>query len=475
MPIKRYFADALPDAVSAVAPSPLSNMKGQLFNSALADTLSLPESMQSMENLVPSVFSSDSTIAKNAVAQKYGGHQFGSWNPELGDGRGLLLGEVLNNKNLLVDLHLKGAGQTPYSRFADGRAVLRSTLREYIGGEALHALGIPSTRSLCLISSESNVRRETIEPAAMMIRTAPSHIRFGHFEYFYYADKPEILDRLMTFCLTHHFQSCSESESPHSALLSAIVKRTARLVALWQAYGFIHGVMNTDNMSIHGITFDYGPYAFQGAFKQNAVLNHSDHQGRYAFDQQPNIGLWNCYALSEGFSRYIDKPTRQSILDTYEPIMVQQYRSSMLDRMGLGSDEHSIDKSWPIALSFLQAIAAQSLDYNQAFAWLSQARATNDFKVLRNNLNDIKSLDEWWPTYHDASTDTFSSMKSANPLLIPRTSHLDKLIAMAEGNDWETVQKVVNCYSQPFIQPSDDMNWLTDIEASQNSQLSCSS
>ena len=301
MQLSHHYATDLSETVSAVTPQPLSDLTLCLTNTALAEQFNLPTDWFTDQGIIEQIFSEQGALGKQAVAQKYGGHQFGQWNPYLGDGRGLLLGEVTDDKGAQFDLHLKGAGQTPYSRHADGRAVLRSTLREYIGSEALHHLGIPSSRSLCMFTSNERVYRELPEPGAMMIRMAPSHLRFGHFEYYFHSKDYDILDKLMDFTLTRHFPDCASQAEPHKALLKAITLRTARMVALWQVHGFVHGVMNTDNMSIHGITFDYGPYAFMEQFKSDAVFNHSDHEGRYAFDRQPGIALWNLNALAYAF------------------------------------------------------------------------------------------------------------------------------------------------------------------------------
>jgi Uncharacterized conserved protein len=216
-------------------------------------------------------------------AMVYSGHQFGSYNPQLGDGRGLLLGEVYNDAGEHWDLHLKGAGQTPYSRMGDGRAVLRSSIREFLASEALHALNVPTTRALCVIGSDTPVWREKQERAAMVLRLAPSHVRFGHFEFFYYTKRPEQQKELGEHVLAMHFPHCLEQPEPYLAMFREIVERNAELIAKWQAYGFCHGVMNTDNMSILGITFDFGPFAFLDDFDAHFICNHSDDQGRYSF------------------------------------------------------------------------------------------------------------------------------------------------------------------------------------------------
>ncbi len=389
MQLSHHYATDLSETVSAVTPQPLSDLTLCLTNTALAEHFNLPTDWFTDQGIIEQIFSEQGALGKQAVAQKYGGHQFGQWNPYLGDGRGLLLGEVSDDKGAQFDLHLKGAGQTPYSRHADGRAVLRSTLREYIGSEALHHLGIPSSRSLCMFTSNERVYRELPEPGAMMIRMAPSHLRFGHFEYYFHSKEFDILDKLMDFTLTRHFPDCASQTEPHKALLKAITLRTARMVALWQVYGFVHGVMNTDNMSIHGITFDYGPFAFMEQFKSDAVFNHSDHEGRYAFDRQPGIALWNLNALAYAFSRYMSIDDIKDCLTQFEPAFLAVYRQTMLARIGLDNDkEHEACLN-----QWLAMLAQNPIDYTQSFRWLASTDYDTLTPALRDHFIDRNAFD----------------------------------------------------------------------------------
>jgi len=253
------------------------------------------------------------------LSMVYSGHQFGQYVEQLGDGRGLLFAQINSNEGLL-DIHLKGAGKTPYSRFGDGRAVLRSVIREYLCGEAMYALSIPTTRALMIIGSDEMVIREKSESAAMLVRTAKTHIRFGNFEYFHYNNKPEHVKALADFCINSYPQYFSRTKDAYEDFFRVIVKNTANMVAHWQAYGFNHGVMNTDNMSILGETFDYGPYGFMEDYNPSHICNHSDYQGRYAFKNQPYIGLWNCSALGHALSSLISEESQTEILQTYEEI-----------------------------------------------------------------------------------------------------------------------------------------------------------
>jgi len=230
------------------------------------------------------------------LASVYSGHQFGQWAGQLGDGRAILLGELHG-----LEVQLKGAGLTPFSRMGDGRAVLRSSIREFLASEAMHGLGVPTSRALCVTGSDAPVRREEIETAAVVTRLAPSFIRFGHFEHFCHHGLPDALKTLADFVIDHHYPDCRSdvrwNGNPYVALLAAVTERTAEMVAHWQAVGFCHGVMNTDNMSILGLTIDYGPFQFMDAYDPGHICNHSDTGGRYAFYKQPNVAYWNLFCL----------------------------------------------------------------------------------------------------------------------------------------------------------------------------------
>jgi len=463
-------------------------------NLELAKSLNVAHLFNNESSLINALFSPTGELQTKSIAQKYGGHQFGQWNPHLGDGRGLLLGEVKNQQGQLIDLHLKGAGPTPYSRHADGRAVLRSTIREYLASEALHHLGIPSSRALALITSNEPIMREQIEKGAMMIRTCPSHIRFGHFEYFYHANMPKELESLFEFCFEHHFQHLANEQNPHLALLSEICRNTAILVAKWQAYGFNHGVMNTDNMSIHGITFDFGPYAFLDDFIPQYICNKSDHSGRYAFNQQPSIALWNLNALAHSFSNKVEIEQLKQALAVFEPTFLAAYKNEMLNRFGYSktndkaqtTNTEKRDQLAALQNRFVQLLADEFADYHESFRQLSHAVndiKSGDFKSLSQHFREKEAFEQWAHDYKqhleqdDACNNNLQSkMLGANPKFVLRNHLMQKAISDANNDDFTMVQNLLLVTGSPFQEhPDFEELALPPNELEKGIALSCSS
>jgi uncharacterized protein YdiU (UPF0061 family) len=270
------------------------------------------------------------------LASVYSGHQFGAWAGQLGDGRAILLGEVRTPAAGTQELQLKGSGLTPYSRMGDGRAVLRSSIREFLCSEAMHALGVPTTRALCVTGSDEPVRRERMETAAVVTRVAPSFIRFGHFEHFSHGGQHDALRTLADFVIARFYPQCRDAANPYAALLAEVTRRTAALIARWQAVGFMHGVMNTDNMSILGLTIDYGPFQFMDGFDPAHICNHSDHQGRYAYERQPQIGHWNLFALGQALLPLIGQSDQAlAALQAYPGLFAAELDQRMALKLGL--------------------------------------------------------------------------------------------------------------------------------------------
>ncbi|MBF4206279.1 YdiU family protein [Pseudomonas donghuensis] len=387
-------------------------------------------------------------------AMVYSGHQFGSYNPRLGDGRGLLLGEVRNDAGQSWDLHLKGAGQTPYSRMGDGRAVLRSSIREFLASEALPALGIPSGRALCVIGSSTPVWRETQERAAMLLRLAPSHVRFGHFEYFYYTRQPEQQRMLAEHVLNTHFAECRDAPEPYLAMFRTIVERNAELIARWQAYGFCHGVMNTDNMSILGITFDFGPFAFLDDFDANFICNHSDDQGRYSYSNQVPIAHWNLSALAQALTPFISVEALKETLGLFLPLYETHYLDLMRRRLGLTRAE---DGDKLLIERLLQLMQPGAVDYTLFFRQLGDQPAEQALQVVRDDFIDLAGFDLWSADYlarlqrePGNAEGRRARMHAVNPLYILRNYLAQRAIEAAEGGDYEEVRRLHQVLSKPF-------------------------
>lgn len=388
-------------------------------------------------------------------AMVYSGHQFGGYTPQLGDGRGLLLGEVYNNAGEHWDLHLKGAGQTPFSRMGDGRAVLRSSIREFLASEALFALNIPSSRAACVIGSDTPVWREKQERAAMVLRLAPSHIRFGHFEYFYYTKRPEQQKQLGEHVLAMHFPECLEQPEPYLAMFREIVERNAELIAKWQAYGFCHGVMNTDNMSILGITFDFGPFAFLDDFDAHFICNHSDDQGRYSFSNQVPVGQWNLSALAQALTPFISVEALRETLGLYLPLFQAHYLDLMRRRFGFTTAE---DDDQQLLENLLQLMQNSGVDYTLFFRRLGEESAEQAIARLRDDFVDIKGFDAWGERYvarvgRDGNADQAqrrARMHAVNPLYILRNYLAQKAIDAAEQGDYAEVRRLHAVLSKPF-------------------------
>ena len=413
-------------------------------------------------------------------AMVYSGHQFGVYNPRLGDGRGLLLGEVVNDAGEHWDLHLKGAGQTPYSRMGDGRAVLRSSIREFLASEYMHALGIPTSRALCVTGSSTPVWRERQESGAMLLRLAPSHVRFGHFEYFYYTNQHERLKELGEHVLACHFPDCLDDEQPWAAMFREIVERNAELIARWQAYGFCHGVMNSDNMSILGITFDYGPYAFLDDFDANHICNHSDDSGRYSFSNQVPIAHWNLSALAQALTPFVEVERLRESLGLFLPLFQAHYQDLMRRRLGLTSADES---DAALIERLLQLMQTSAVDYNLFFRRLGEQAPAEAIKTLREDFVDLAGFDQWGQEYQARAAqeggdqaERQARMRAVNPLYLLRNYLAQNAISAAEQGDYEPVRELHAVLSRPFEEQA-GMQRYTERppEWGKHLEISCSS
>ena len=416
------------------------------------------------------------------VATVYSGHQFGQWAGQLGDGRAMLLGEVLAPGGPL-EIQFKGAGRTPYSRGADGRAVLRSSIREFLCSEAMAALGIPTTRALCVVGSDQPVRRESIETAAVVTRLSPSFVRFGHFEHF--ADRHDV-DSLRTLADTvidRHYPAARAGEgfqgNAYAALLAQVTQRTAEMVAGWQAVGFCHGVMNTDNMSILGLTIDYGPFQFLDGFDPRHICNHSDTQGRYAYDQQPQVAYWNLFFLGQALMALIDDTElAMSALEPYKTAFPLAYLARMRQKLGLADvqegDAEMLD-------GLLRLMARHQVDWTIFWRRLSHHVADGDAGPVRDLFLDRDGFDAWLAGYQArlAGTDRAAAgaaMLAVNPKFVLR-NHLGELaIRQAKLKDYSGVESLTTLLAAPYAEhPGFDAyagfppEWAAAIE------ISCSS
>lgn len=397
------------------------------------------------------------------LAMKYFGHQFGYLNPDLGDGRGLLLADVETPSGDVFELHLKGSGPTPFSRQGDGRAVLRSSIREFLCSEAMYALGVPSSRALCVVGSQTPVQRETLERAATLLRVTRSHLRFGHFEFAYYQQDLTQLKALSDFVCQHYFpclEGGSEQRSEqHKNLFRVICERTGSLIAKWQCLGFAHGVMNTDNMSILGETFDFGPYGFLDRFDPGYICNHSDHQGRYAFDKQPGVGHWNLSVLAQAFSPLVDKAGLQEGLKAYSESFNQHFVGGMRQKLGLLDEaENDAKADIDFVMNTFTMLNRNQLDYSWFFRQLSEQKADAlSLSEIRDHCLDLPAFDQWLSTYQtrldkDGQNEQArqTAMLATNPKYILRNHLAQNAISAAEQGDYSEVQRLHQVLRNPY-------------------------
>ena len=468
LPLSNSFTSLGEKFYTRVTPTPLeSNTHLVHFNPRAALLLDLNSSLHLSPDTSPhllNVLSGKQKIPEsNPVAMLYAGHQFGHFVPQLGDGRAILLGETTNKNGERWEIQLKGSGITPYSRDGDGRAVLRSTIREYLCSEAMHALGIPTTRALCIVGSDEEVYRERIEPGAILTRLAPSHIRFGSFEVFYYRNQFDEIQKLADYVVTHHFPELAGNKDQYSRWLETVIDRTASLIAQWQAVGFCHGVMNSDNMSVLGLTLDYGPYGFMEAFDPHYICNHSDYSGRYAYDQQPNIGLFNlsCFAqailpiLSENVEEAVE--IARSKLEAYQPIYTKYYASQMRNKLGFNTVENE-DES--LTTDLLALMAQDKVDFTILFRNLCEFSCASDLQ--NNTLRDLfiqrSAFDQWAKRYRERllkeqsiDQERQKRMKTVNPKYILRNYMAELAIRKAEDEkDYSELDRLFGILQAPY-------------------------
>ena len=393
------------------------------------------------------------------VAQAYAGHQFGSYSPRLGDGRALLLGEVLDTDGRRRDLHLKGSGRTPFARGGDGKAVVGPMLREYVIGEGMHALGIPTSRALAVVATGEDIVRDAVLPGAVLARVAASHIRVGTFEYAAMNGGSEFVRRLADYSIARHHPRAVEAENPYRAFYEAVIDTQASLVAQWMLVGFIHGVMNTDNMAISGETIDYGPCAFMDAFDPAAVFSSIDHGGRYAYGNQPHVATWNLARLAEALLPVIDDDkdtavaTATDTLQTFPERFHRYWSAGMRAKLGLTEAD---DVTGALIDDLMRLLHEQAVDYTSSFRTLS-ASLRGDAVPAHALFAEPSALDAWADRWreqlaHEASDPfgTARAMDRVNPLYIARNNQVEEALAAATAGDLEPFQRLVDVLAHPF-------------------------
>ena len=498
---------------SQVQPQPLPNPYWVCKNAALARELGLSDEWLRHQEVLETFTGNLVPDGLQPAASVYSGHQFGQWAGQLGDGRALSLGEfhtpsnrdknivlagvfigskAINNVANLntIELQLKGAGRTPYSRGGDGRAVLRSSIREFLCSEAMHGLGIATTRALCVTGSDAPIYRETAETAAVVTRSSPSFIRFGHFEHFSHNGLHMELKQLADFVIDNFYPECRDSTAhngnPYAALLEAVSLRTAEMVAKWQAVGFCHGVMNTDNMSILGLTLDYGPFQFLDAFNPDHICNHTDTLGRYAYNKQPNVAYWNVFCLGQALLPLIeDQELALAALEPYKTAFPTALMAQMRSKLGFTEPEKAFDGDRELVETIQKLLAQDRVDYTLFWRNLSHVANGKPVDSVRDLFIDRAAFDAWNTSYLLQYSELNSQqirrlepylMLKINPKYILRNYLGEQAIAKAKLKDFSEVETLLKLLQAPCEEhPGHERfaglppDWAADIE------ISCSS
>ena len=453
-------------------PTPLENPCAGHFNEQVAQQLGWTDDEDLMARWVDILAGQYVPADFEPLAMAYAGHQFGQWAGQLGDGRGLLMAQVLDKQDKLQDLHLKGIGLTPYSRMGDGRAVLRSTIREYLCGHALNQLGIPSSNALGFVVSDTKVRRERMEAGAALMRVADSHIRLGHVEWIA-SFAPDLLGEFTDYMIDTYYPECRDSEAPVLAFLTAVVERTAKMIADWQLIGFAHGVMNTDNLSITGSTLDFGPFGFMERFNPAWINNHSDHTGRYAYQNQPAIGHWNLNIWLPHFMRLegVTRETLSECLAPYEATFMQHYQQGLCRKLGLPHERDSLT----LAFEWLTLLEDNLLDYTNSFRALLGLVAPDEhpyeqhlLAMMTTELNQEaqKAWQDWSIAYLAqielvSFEQAINDMKTNNPVYVLRNGMAQRAITAAEQGQFEEVDRLFELLKTPY----DIQDIATDLDS----------
>ncbi|HAQ06653.1 MAG TPA: YdiU family protein [Bacillus bacterium] len=444
----------LPDKFfSRINPTPVRNPELVILNKSLAKSMGLNEEALKGEDSMAVFAGNQLPEGASPLAQAYAGHQFGHFNM-LGDGRAILLGEHITPQEERVDIQLKGPGRTPYSRGGDGRAGLGPMLREYIISEAMHALGIPTTRSLAVVTTGEQIIRETMQRGAILTRVARSHLRVGTFQYAANWGNKDDLRSLADYTIKRHYPELEEAEGRYFLLLKSVIKRQAGLIAKWQHVGFIHGVMNTDNMTISGETIDYGPCAFMDTYDPATVFSSIDREGRYAYGNQPYIGGWNLSRFAETLLPLLNEDEDKAVkmaedaLSEYPVLFEAEFLSGMRAKLGLFGEEKD-DKE--LISGLLNLMQKHRADFTNTF------RALTNGKQEDTNLFKASEYDQWHETWQarigrqEESKDSSQElMRKSNPAIIPRNHRVEEALDAAVNGDYSVMEKLLTVLSDPF-------------------------
>ncbi|WP_413460238.1 protein adenylyltransferase SelO [Herbaspirillum huttiense] len=483
-PFENRFAELPPAFYTRLQPTPLPAPYLVGFSEAAAATVGLPRPADDHFDFLDMFAGNQIAPGSTPLSAVYSGHQFGVWAGQLGDGRAITLGDLpAADGRGRIELQLKGAGMTPYSRMGDGRAVLRSSIREFLCSEAMAALGIPTTRALTVIGSDQRVMREAPETAAVVTRMAPSFIRFGSFEHWYYNQRFDELKILADTVLEQFYPELASEENPYQALLKEVTRRTAALMAQWQAVGFMHGVMNTDNMSILGLTLDYGPFGFMEAFDARHICNHTDRKGRYSYQMQPRIGQWNCFALGQAMLPLIGSVEQtEAALADYEVIFQAHHGALLHAKLGLRTQQPGDEQLIEALFAILQA---NGVDFTLFFRRLGDLRIGNaaDDEPVRDLILDRPAFDAWAVQYRarlraeDSDDDARRlAMHAVNPKYVLRNYLAQDAIDRALEKDFREVARLQQILQHPFDEQPEFARYAElPPEWARHLEVSCSS
>ncbi|NNG25794.1 protein adenylyltransferase SelO [Telluria aromaticivorans] len=483
LPFNNSFAELPPAFHTRLMPTPLPAPTFIAASAPAAALVGLEPQDLAGQDFVDVFTGNKVAVRSQPLSAVYSGHQFGVWAGQLGDGRAITLGD-LPGEGGQMEIQLKGAGLTPYSRMGDGRAVLRSSLREFLCSEAMAALGIPTTRALMVTGSHQPIMRESVETAAVVTRMAPTFVRFGSFEHWYHRGRQDELRILADYVIKNWYPEFAGAANPYKELLAEVTRRTARMIAGWQAVGFMHGVMNTDNMSILGLTLDYGPFGFMEAFDANHICNHTDQGGRYSYANQVPVGHWNCYALGNALLPLIGTPEEaEEALDAYRPAFGAKLDELLHAKLGLLDVREGDEALFDDMFKLLQANHA---DFTLFFRRLGELKLDGDLgqdAPLRDLFLDRAAFDAWALQYRarlrlENSSDERrrAAMHRANPKYVLRNYLAQTAIEQAQNGDYSGVHKLLGVLERPFDdQPENEAYAAMPPDWAAHLEVSCSS